>query len=114
MRHVFVLSAILLLGASPAIETATPATTIAANPSAYNEQPVEVVGTVTELRVKTSALGNDYVKFKLCATACLSVFTFGRPPISNGKVVDVRGVYVVMRRLGNYTFYNEIDAISIQ
>jgi hypothetical protein len=38
------------------------------------------------------------------------VFTFGRPALQDGQRVAVRGTFSTTKRVGRYTFHNEIEA----
>jgi hypothetical protein len=87
---------------------------IAAHPSNFDGKSVDVRGTVRGLREKTSARGNAYDTFKLCSTSCVSVFVFGRPAVSNGGTAEVQGTFSAVHRVGRYTFYNEIEAVSVK
>lgn len=109
----FVALAFLLSAASTAALAADEIAAILKSPSAYDGKSVEVRGIVSQLREQTSHRGNDYDTFKLCSTACISVFTFGRPAISDGKTVTVHGRFSTVKHTGGYTFYNEIEADAI-
>lgn len=111
-RHFVALG--FLLSASAAAFAADDISAILKNPSAYDGRVVEVRGTVSQLRERTSHRGNDYDTFKLCSASCVSVFTFGRPAISDGKTVTVHGTFSAVKHTGGYTFYNEIEADAVR
>lgn len=79
-------------------------------PSKYDGQHVVVLGTVMNIVEKTSRRGNDYDLFDLCDTQCVRVFTWGHPSITEGQRLTVRGIFSVVKHVGYYTFYNEVEA----
>jgi hypothetical protein len=83
---------------------------ILSSPSTYDGSHVVVSGTVSGLVQKTSHKGNPYVTFSLCSNQCIHVFAFGSPSISDGQRITVHGTFEAVKRVGGYTFYNEIDA----
>ena len=105
---------IMLVAAVQTAFAADSIAAIAANPATYDGKTVDVRGVVTGLQEKTSAKGNDYDTFKVCSTTCLSVFTFGRPGITEGKPAAVHGVFRAKHSVGAYTYYNEIDADNVK
>jgi len=105
-----VLSVALVAVLGTASLAATTVDAILANPSAYDNQHVTVVGTVRDLQEKTSRKGNDYDVFSVCADRCIHVFTFGRPKIAEGQKLTVDGKFSAVKHVGSYIFYNEIEA----
>lgn len=84
---------------------------ILASPESFDGQHVTVTGTVAALRIRTSQKGNPYETFNLCDGRCVHVFTFGQPAsITNGSRATVSGTYSAVKRVGRYTFRNEVDA----
>ncbi len=98
-----------LLASPVAAATATVSQILAA-PSTYSGSHVEVSGRIENLERKVSHLGNAYVTFSLCSRECVHVFAFGSPTIKDGQAISVRGTFTAVKRVGPYTFYNEIDA----
>jgi hypothetical protein len=88
---------------------ATPSQLLA-NPSKFDGQHVTVAGTAQYVRPKTSRRGNEYETFSLCEQTCVNVFTWGHPNIAQGKQLTVHGTFEAVKRVGRYTFRNEIDA----
>ena len=96
-----------------ALSAAASAATIAqilGNPLSYDNQHVDVRGTVEHLQQKVSHRGNPYVTFSLCSSKCIHIFGFGSPDISDGQSMTVHGTYEAVKHVSGYTFYNEIDA----
>ena len=60
------------------------------------------------------AKGNYYTTFKLEDGNCLlDVFTWGHPTVASGEKVQIEGVFEVEHHQGKYTFYNEVQATSV-
>ncbi len=89
---------------------------ILSNPDKYDGQEVSVQGKATKIHARTSKKGNDYMTFTLRDESGkgMNIFTFGHPPISDGQKVTVRGIFQKVKRVGKYTFYNEIEAKDIK
>ncbi len=43
----------------------------------------------------------------------LNVYALGHVQVKEGQAVKVTGIYQRVKRVGKYTFHNEIDAASI-
>jgi hypothetical protein len=113
LRKPFAILILLVAATQPAF-AADSIAAIVANPAKYDGKTVDVRGTVSGLREKTSAKDNAYDTFKLCSTSCVSVFIFGRPAVSDGAAAEVHGTFSAVHRVGSYTFYNEIEAVSVK
>jgi hypothetical protein len=89
---------------------------ILANRDSYDGQEVSVSGTVSKLKLKTLKGGNDYTTFSLLGEAgrSLNVFVWGHSKVKMGQRVKVTGTYQKVKRMGQHTFYNEIEAIEIK
>jgi hypothetical protein len=84
---------------------------ILSNPDQYDGKMVQAEGKVLALRFKTSKKGNPFTTFKLGSDEkAISVFSFGTLSINGGDQVKVTGRYQKVKHVGQYTFYNEIDA----
>lgn len=84
------------------------------NPEKYDQKYVMLKGRVTSVRFKTSRRGNNYTTFYLeDDTGRIKVFSWGFAAIADGDNVSVYGKYYIMKRVGNYRFPNEVDAIRI-
>jgi hypothetical protein len=89
---------------------------ILANKESYDGKEVSVSGTVSRLKLKTSKGGNDYTTFSLMSESggSLTIFAWGHSKFKQGQKVKVTGTYRKVKRVGRYTFYNEIEATEIQ
>jgi hypothetical protein len=89
---------------------------ILANRDSYDGQEVSVSGTVSRLKLKTSKVGKDYTTFSLMSESggSLTIFVWGQPKLKQGQKVKVTGTYRKVKRVGRYTFYNEIEATEIE
>lgn len=115
---------VLLLGvvALLAVELAVPALArdrigdILARPDAFDGREVVLEGKVSALDPRTSRRGNDYCTFRLLDEkgASIKVFSWGKPAIAPGDRVDVRGRFQRERRVGRYTFTDEVEASRIR
>ena len=107
-RLILIFAAVAML--FPIVASATTIAQVLASPSSYDGQHVDVTGRVSGLRSKTSHRGNAYVTFSLCSDRCVHVFAFGTPNISDGQTITVHGTFAAVKHVGEYTFYNEVDA----
>ncbi len=74
-----------------------------------------MVGTIGDYRERVSARGNPYTTFHLQdGTAQVSVFAWKHQGLRNGLRVRVVGTFAKVRQVGGYTFYNEIQANSVE
>ena len=89
---------------------------ILSNPDKYDGQEVSLQGKVTKIRPKVSKKGNEYATFTLIDESGkgMNIFTFGHPPITDGQKVTVIGIYQKVKKVGRYTFYNEVEAKDIK
>ncbi len=84
---------------------------ILSNPDKYDGQMVQVDAKVFLPHFKTSKKGNEYTTFKLESDGkFISVYSFGTLSINGGDMVRVIGTYQKVKKVGRYTFRNEIDA----
>ncbi len=87
---------------------------ILSRPQAFDGQEVVVAGTASAVDPRTSRKGNDYCTFRLLdETGALKVFSWGKPAVLPGDRIEVRGKFQRERRVGRYTFTNEIEASEI-
>ncbi len=86
-----------------------------AQPDKWNGQSVVVTGVVSRLEARTSQRGNAYYTFVLTdGLASVKVFSYGVPQIKDTSRVQVEGTYLKVKRVGKYTFQNQVDARRIQ
>jgi hypothetical protein len=98
-------------GDQPPADTSEPTVDkVATNPTAFDGHHVAVSGTVRSVLAKTSHRGNDYETFSLCEKSCVKVFTWGHPQVKEGQRLEVKGTFQAIKRVGGYTFRNEIEA----
>jgi exonuclease VII large subunit len=112
---IFVLAIVLCGNFSYAAQETT-VQKILANRDSYDGQEVSVSGTVSKLKLKTSKGGNDYTTFSLLSESggSLTIFVWGQSKLKQGQKVKVTGTYRKFKRVGRYTFYNEIEATEIE
>lgn len=89
-------------------------TTILANKNYCDLKTVDITGKVVDVYFKTSQKGNSYTTYELKeGTQSLSVFVWGSPSIQIGQTAKVNGVYHAVKHSSGYTFYDQIDASTI-
>jgi exonuclease VII large subunit len=112
---IFVLAIVLCGNFSYAAQETT-VQKILANRDSYDGQEVSVSGTVSKLKLKTSKGGNDYTTFSLLSESggSLTIFVWGQSKLKQGQKVKATGTYRKFKRVGRYTFYNEIEATEIE
>ncbi len=85
------------------------------HPENFDGKEVTLKGTVTQLQMRVSARGNPYSLFRLRDRGgSIRVYYRGHPDISDGNTVTVTGIFSKTRKVGKYTFYNEIEAKEIR
>ncbi len=89
---------------------------ILARPEVFDGREVVLAGKASAVDPRTSRRGNDYFTFRLSdeAGASLKVFSWGKPAIAPGDRVEVRGRFQRERRVGRYTFTDEVEASRIR
>jgi cytochrome c-type biogenesis protein CcmE len=117
MKRTFIGLSILILLTS--ISTACENTTVSAivaDPHKSDGKEVCVEGSVSTLKFKTSKRGNPYTTFSVNDEnrKSLNVFSHGTLSIQEGDEVKVTGRFDIEKKVGKYTFYNEIDASSVE
>jgi hypothetical protein len=87
---------------------------ILATPERYDKQVVTPSGAVTKLNQRVSQRGNAYYSFDLQdATGRIRVFSFGQATCPEGREATVEGTFDTVKRVGGYTFYNEVTASRV-
>ncbi len=88
---------------------------IVRDPDRYDGRMVVVVGNINSYRERVSRRGNPYTTFRLeDGGFSVAVFVWGHQGLSNGKRVRVTGMFQKVKRVGQYTFYNEISADQVE
>lgn len=107
----------LLLWAASALAARADLVTVKellAEPDKWHGRAVVVSGTVGDLQPRTSERGNPYYTFTLSdGLAGVTVFSNGTPQIKDTNRVQVEGTYLKVKRVGKYTFQNQVDARRI-
>jgi hypothetical protein len=92
----------------------TTVASILANVAQFDGKIITVRGTATAVKPTVSRRGNPYTTLRLQDSgSAITVYMQGHPPATNGERVEVTGVFQTIKRVGSYTFYNEIEAQSI-
>jgi DNA polymerase III alpha subunit len=112
---ILVLTVVLCGNFSDAAQETTVEKTLA-NKDSFDGKEVSVSGTVSKLKLKTSKGGNEYTTFSLIngSGVSLNVFVWGHSKIKEGQKVKVIGTYRKDKKVGRYTFYNEIEATEVK
>lgn len=106
--------AVLLLPLAAWAVTASPGE-ILGDPDRFDGKLVTVTGRVTVLKAKISGKGNAYYTFALDdGGRAITVFSFGEPECPEGRTAMVEGQFQKVKRVGRYTFRNQIDAVSVR
>ncbi|HYA90275.1 MAG TPA: hypothetical protein VEK32_02120 [Thermodesulfobacteriota bacterium] len=83
---------------------------------AYDGKEVSVKGTVSNLKIKTANVKDDYTTFILVGESGgrINVFIWGNLKLKPGQKVQVTGVYREVRRTAQRNYYNEIEASEVK
>ena len=86
-----------------------------ATPDRFDQKDVALTGKAEDVHPRTSRRGNEYTTFKLAdGTGRINVFIWGKLSITPGDQVNVRGIFQRVKRVGKYTFRNEVEASSVK
>ena len=86
-----------------------------AEPDKWHGRAVVVTGSVGKLEPRTSQRGNPYYTFLLNdGIQSVTVFSYGAPEVRDGNRVQVEGTFLKVKRVGKYTFQNQVDATSVR
>jgi hypothetical protein len=92
----------------------TTAGAILSAPERYDNNVVTLGGSVTNLQQRVSQRGNPYYTFDLRdATGRIRIFSFGQAPCPEGHQAIVEGIYERVKRMEEYTFYDEVAASRV-
>jgi hypothetical protein len=114
----------LLLWAAVLLAVGLPGTALArdrigdilARPEAFDGRVVVLEGKASAVDPRTSRRDNDYFTFRLSdeTGTSLKVFSWGKPAFAPGDRVEVQGRFQRQRRVGRYTFTDEVEASRIR
>jgi hypothetical protein len=110
-RRAWVTVAVVLVWIAACERADGPIKTLLSDPAQYDGQPVTLLGSVTQIDARVSRRGNSYYTFRLDdGSSRVTVFSYGEPPCPSGSQVTVQGVFNRVKRVGAYTFHDQIDA----
>lgn len=76
---------------------------------------IDIVGRAKSIEFKTSKKGGAYTIFHLADTKeQIKVFVWKHPSIHEGDKVRVKGIFYKIKQVGEYSFYDEIDATAVE
>jgi hypothetical protein len=106
----------LFIPSEPDKPVETPVEKILADKNSYDGKEVFVSGTVSaNLKLKTLKSGKEYTTFSLLSDSGkrIKVFFWGKLKLQGGLKVKVTGIYHKVKKVGEYTFRNEIEGAEI-
>jgi hypothetical protein len=84
------------------------------NPAQFDGTVVAVKGNVSATKATVSRKGNRYFTFDLNdGGRTIRIFSFGNPTCPDGSWVTVTGTFNHVKRVGRYTFHDELSAERI-
>ncbi len=85
------------------------------NPAQYHGRTVSMKGVAREVEEKISRKGNRYTTFRVsdASGGAMTVFSWRHLGIKIGEHVLVSGIFRQVKRVGDRTFYNQVDADSV-
>jgi hypothetical protein len=118
-KFLFVIVLVLIIGLGsfsicPAIGTTVDK--ILADKNSYDGKEVSVSGTVSaDIKFKTTKDGKNYTTFSILGDSGrrIKVFIWGKLKLQGGQKVRVTGIYRKVKKIGEYTFRNGIEATGI-
>jgi len=89
---------------------------VLARQDVFDGRDVVLEGKVSAVDPRTSRRGNDYFTFRLSdeTGTSLKVFSWGKPAIAPGDRAQISGRFQRERRVGRYSFTNEVEASRIR
>ena len=113
--HLAWISFALVLALAPPVQAlSATAGAILTAPERYDKQAVALGGAVTNLSQRVSQRGNAYYTFDLQdTTGRIRIFSFGQAPCPEGRQAIVDGTFERVKRVEEYTFYNEVTASRV-
>jgi len=87
---------------------------VATSPERFDGKSISLRGNVVNLQRRVSAKGKAYFTFDLSDGAgSVRVFSFGQTPCKQGDEAAVDGQFDQVKRVGRYTFRNEVTATRV-
>jgi hypothetical protein len=89
---------------------------IVAKKDSFDGKEVSVKGTVSNLKLKTANVKDDYTTFILVGESGgrINVFIRGNLKLQPGQKVQVTGVYREVWKTAHRNYYNEIEASEVK
>jgi hypothetical protein len=84
------------------------------HPDQYDGKVVIVTGNILNYRERVSGRGNPYTTFTLTDQGSVAIFAWQNQGLHAGMRVRVTGTFSKVRHVGQYVFYNEIEASRIE
>ena len=87
---------------------------VATSPERFDGKSISLRGNVANLQRRVSAKGNAYFTFDLSdGSGSVRVFSFGQTSCKPGDEAAVDGQFDQVKRVGRYTFRNEVTATRV-
>ncbi len=104
----------LLLLLLPAVVSAHTVAEVVNSPAAFDQQPVSVVGEVTNMITRYG--DRPYTTFDLidAGKVVLPVFTWGQPTFKQGDLCHVTGTFVQEKTVGTYVLMRGVEAEKVE
>ena len=119
--HGFALAILFLFWVLPPLQFSLAAEKVSiqavlSNPDSYDRQEVTIEGKASKVRPRVSRRGNEYTTLTLIDDSgkAMNIFTWGHAKVAEGQKVTITGIYQKVKRVGKNTFYNEVEAKTIQ
>ena len=117
LAGICVSAGITLLAAAAWAYQAVTIAAILESPSWYDGKEVRVCAQAYHVKQKTSKAGNPYTSFRIKeeeSRRTLGVYFRGTAPIRDNQNVCVTGVFNITKKVGEYTFENQIEATEVR
>lgn len=109
-----VVLAVLLVFATTALALEVSIRDLIATPERFDGQPVTLHGTIGNIQRRVSGRGNAYFILDLAQEgATVRVFSFGDAACKSGGMAIVDGRFDRVKKVGRYTFHNEVTATRV-
>ena len=113
---ILLISAIVLVGFAICAAAETTVEEIMNKGDSYDGKYVSVTGTVSNLKLGSFEVGNNYTTFMLAGKSGgrIKIFARGKLKLQGGQKVQVTGVYRKVSKAGARYFYNQIVASEVK